>query len=54
MSGTRPTPGCYRNNKKVIVSILEKSLIRETDMPSVVMEAQPDIYYMLETHRIGS
>ena len=43
MSGTRLTAGCYRNKKKIMVSILEKSLIRETDMPSVVMEAQLDI-----------
>lgn len=42
MSWTRLTLGCYRNKqtKKIMVSTLEKSLIRETDMPSVVMEAQ--------------
>ena len=41
MSWTRLALGCYRNKKKkIMVSTLEKSLIRETDVPSVVMEAE--------------
>lgn len=40
MSRARLTLGSYRNEKKIMVSTLEKSLVRETDMPSVIMEVR--------------